>query len=155
MFGCKPKTHRQASSIKRSSHGRVRRGVLYFVLVSNASNLSQVHTGVYRTYVCMVNINAYYSRIAGWYAMVWYAMDRVKGAVNVNPARHGQLNRENKVIFFVCPRSRLIIWSRETVSAVPSRVSPLSPCHVSMPCVHVMSCLTCRTSLRRPRADTE
>ena len=26
---------------------------------------------------------------------------------------------------FPCPRSRLVIWSRETVSAVPSRVSLL------------------------------
>ena len=39
-----------------------------------------------------------------------------------NPAR-GQLNRENKT--FSCPRSRLRIWSRETGSAVPSRVSLL------------------------------
>ena len=39
-----------------------------------------------------------------------------------NPAR-GQLNRENKI--FPCPRSRLRVWSRETGSAVPSRVSQL------------------------------
>ena len=39
-----------------------------------------------------------------------------------NPAR-GQLNREN--YFSPCPRSRLRIWSRETGSAVPSRVSLL------------------------------
>ena len=38
-----------------------------------------------------------------------------------NPAR-GQLNEENE---FPCPRSRLIIWSRETGSVVPSRVSLL------------------------------
>ena len=38
-----------------------------------------------------------------------------------NPAR-GQLKREN--IFF-CPRACLIIWSRETGSAVPPRVSLL------------------------------
>ena len=37
-----------------------------------------------------------------------------------NPAR-GQLNRER--YFFPCPCSRLRIWSRETGSAVPSRVS--------------------------------
>ena len=37
-----------------------------------------------------------------------------------NPAR-GQLNREND--FYSCPRPRLRIWSRETGSAVPSRVS--------------------------------
>ena len=40
-----------------------------------------------------------------------------------NPAR-GQLNRENGY-FPVCSRSRLRIWSRETGSAVPSRVSLL------------------------------
>ena len=39
-----------------------------------------------------------------------------------NPAR-GQLNRVN--VFFSRPRSRLRIWSRETGSAVPSRVSLL------------------------------
>ena len=38
-----------------------------------------------------------------------------------DPAR-GQLNRD---FFFSCPRSRLRIWSRETGSAVPSRVSLL------------------------------
>ena len=38
-----------------------------------------------------------------------------------NPAR-GQLNRE---IIFPCPRACLMIWSRETDSAVPSRVSLL------------------------------
>ena len=38
-----------------------------------------------------------------------------------NPAR-GQLNR--KTSCFSCSRSRLIIWSRETGSAVPSRVRP-------------------------------
>ena len=40
-----------------------------------------------------------------------------------NPAR-GQLNRDNEYLF-PCPRSCLRIWSRETVSAVPSRVSLL------------------------------
>ena len=39
-----------------------------------------------------------------------------------SPAR-GQLNRKNE--YFPCPRSRLRIWSRETGSAVPSRVSLL------------------------------
>ena len=39
-----------------------------------------------------------------------------------NPAR-GQLNREDE--YFPCSRSRLRIWSRETGSAVPSRVSLL------------------------------
>ena len=40
-----------------------------------------------------------------------------------NPAR-GQLNREN-TYFPICPRSRLRVWSRETRSAVRSRVSLL------------------------------
>ena len=39
-----------------------------------------------------------------------------------NPAR-GQLNGGK--IIFTCPRSRQRIWSSETVSAVPSRVSLL------------------------------
>ena len=39
-----------------------------------------------------------------------------------NPARH-QLNRENE--HSPCPRTCLRIWSRETGSAVPSRVSLL------------------------------
>ena len=39
-----------------------------------------------------------------------------------NPARRGQLNREKIVS---CPRACLRIWSRETGSAVPSRVSLL------------------------------
>ena len=34
-----------------------------------------------------------------------------------------ELKRENE--YFPCPRSRLRIWSRETGSAVPPRVSPL------------------------------
>ena len=38
-----------------------------------------------------------------------------------NPARR-QLNRENE---FPCPCSRQRIWSRETGSAIPSRVSLL------------------------------
>ena len=45
--------------------------------------------------------------------------------MTVNPAR-GQLNRENDV--FPCPRSRLRIWSRESLSVLPSRVSPLILC---------------------------
>ena len=36
-----------------------------------------------------------------WYGMVWYGPG--KRAVNVNPARHGQLNRENKVFFSCVP----------------------------------------------------
>ena len=39
-----------------------------------------------------------------------------------NPAR-GQLNRGTYI--FPCPRSRLRIWSRETGSVVPSRISLL------------------------------
>ena len=41
-----------------------------------------------------------------------------------NPAR-GQLNRENEYQVFPCPRWHLRIWSRETGSAVPFRVSLL------------------------------
>ena len=47
-----------------------------------------------------------------WINRVWFA----------NPACD-HLNWET--IFFRCPRSCLKIWSRETGSAVPSRVSPL------------------------------
>ena len=39
-----------------------------------------------------------------------------------NPAR-GQLNRKNDI--FLCPRSRLRMWSREMGLAGPSRASPL------------------------------
>ena len=39
-----------------------------------------------------------------------------------NPAHRGQLNKEK---YCLCPRSRLRNWSRETGSAVPSRVSLL------------------------------
>ena len=51
------------------------------------------------------------------YSKSLYQPDKV-----VNPARC-QLNRKNK--YFPCPHSRLRIWSRETGSAVPSRVSLL------------------------------
>ena len=50
-----------------------------------------------------------------------YVMCDQPGKV-ANPAR-GQLNRENNM--FPCPRTRLRIWSRETGSVVPSRVSLL------------------------------
>ena len=41
-----------------------------------------------------------------------------------NPLLRGQLNVHRACILFLCPRcSRLRIWSRETGSAVPSRVS--------------------------------
>ena len=40
-----------------------------------------------------------------------------------NHARCQQLNRENEL--FLCPRMRLRVWSRETGSAAPSRVSLL------------------------------
>ena len=46
------------------------------------------------------------------------------GKVASNPARGQLLNRENEY-FPVRVRSRLRIWSRQTVSAVPSRVSLL------------------------------
>ena len=43
--------------------------------------------------------------------------------MNANPARRGQLNRGK--YFSPCPRWRLRIWSSETGSAIPSRVSLL------------------------------
>ena len=44
-----------------------------------------------------------------------------------NPIRGGQLNRENE--YFPVRVRTLRIWSRETVSAVPSRVSLLTYTH--------------------------
>ena len=60
-------------------------------------------------HVCMVSISSEYSR-----------MDQPD--LVANPAR-GQPNTD--LIFLLWPRSRLRIWSRETDSAVPSRVSPV------------------------------
>ena len=37
-----------------------------------------------------------------------------------------QGSAEQRIFFFPCPRSRLRIWSRDTGSAVPSRVSLLT-----------------------------
>ena len=54
-------------------------------------------------------------------AYIYMVITCSKGKDHANPAC-GQLNREN--VFFR-PRSRLRIWSRETGSAVPSRVSLL------------------------------
>ena len=59
-----------------------------------------------------------------------------------NPAR-GQLNRER----FPCPRACLKIWSRETGSAVPSRVSLL----ISIPGTQAESGAYLRDSSRVPR----
>ena len=56
------------------------------------------------------------------YACHTYSKSMDQPGKVANPAR-GQLNRENKI--FPCSRSRLKIWSRETGSAVPSRVSLL------------------------------
>ena len=53
-----------------------------------------------------------------------YSKSTDEPAKVANPVR-GQLNRENEYFIFPCPRSRLIIWSRETGSAIPSRVSLL------------------------------
>ena len=52
--------------------------------------------------------------------VIIYSISKVQPGEVANPAR-GQLNRENQ--FY--PRSRLRIWSRETDSAIPSRVSLL------------------------------
>ena len=51
------------------------------------------------------------------------SMDQSGNSKVASPAR-GQLNRKNEY-FPVRVRSRLIIWSRETGWAVPSRVSLL------------------------------
>ena len=61
-------------------------------------------------YVCMVIIT-HIARV------------RINPGKVANPAR-GQLAEQGKLIL-PCPRSRLRIWSRETGSAVPSRVSQL------------------------------
>ena len=52
-----------------------------------------------------------------------YSKSKDQPSKDVKPAR-GQPNRKN-YCFPVCPRLRLIIWSRETVAAVVSRVSLL------------------------------
>ena len=62
---------------------------------------------IHLQYVCMV---------------ITYSKSKDQPGKVANPAR-GQLNRGN--VFFPCSRSRLRIWSRETGSAVPSRVSLL------------------------------
>ena len=66
-------------------------------------------------YVCMcICMVITYSRV--WINRVWLPILLVRG----------QLNRENYVVvFFPFPRSGLRIQSRETSSAVPSRVSSL------------------------------
>ena len=52
-----------------------------------------------------------------------------------NPAR-GQLAEQRKLTF-PCPRSRLRIWSRDTGSAVPSRVSlPISIFRLNLVLTH-------------------
>ena len=51
------------------------------------------------------------------YSRVWINRGKVANSTR------GQLNRENK--YFLCLRSRLRFWSRETGSVVPSRVSLL------------------------------
>ena len=56
------------------------------------------------------------------YLVITYSKGKDQLGKVDNLAR-GQLNRES--YFFPCPRSRLKIWSRETGSAAPSRVSLL------------------------------
>ena len=55
--------------------------------------------------------------------VITYSKSKDKPGKVANPAC-GQLAEQGKIIF-PCPRSRLKIWSRETGSAVPSRVSML------------------------------
>ena len=58
--------------------------------------------------------------------VITYSKGKDQPGKVANPAR-GQLNREN--VFFSCPRSRLRIWSRETASAVSSRIRLLISIH--------------------------
>ena len=72
---------------------------------------------------CLSHIHYWYE--VGMYVCIYghtYSKSMDQPGKVANPAR-GQLNREK--IIFPCPRSRLRIWSRETGSAVPSRVSLL------------------------------
>ena len=84
-----------------------------FELTSQRQKVSRLPTeppgwpAVQCKYVCMV---------------ITYSKGKDQPGKVANPAR-GQLNRANYL--FSCPRSRLRIWSRETGSVVPSRVSPL------------------------------
>ena len=55
-----------------------------------------------------------------------YSMSRDQPGKVADPSR-GQLNREKFI--FPCPRSCLRIWSRETGSVIPSRVSLLISIH--------------------------
>ena len=80
-----------------------------FALVRLASDSSRILSVSYlKAYICMYGYT--YSK----------SMDQPGKAAS--PAR-GQLKRKNEC--FPCPRSCLRIWSRETGSAVPSRVSLL------------------------------
>ena len=77
--------------------------------------------------ICFINPGHDVCRSVMYYMYVWShiwqnRMDQ-PGKV-ANPVR-GQLNRENEYFIFSCPRSPLRSWSRETGSAVPSRVSLL------------------------------
>ena len=57
--------------------------------------------------------------------VITYSKSKDEPGKVANPAR-GQLNRKIYTRYiFPCPRSRLRIWSRETGSAVPYRVSQL------------------------------
>ena len=72
---------------------------------------------------CLSHIHYWYE--VGMYVCIYghtYSKSMDQPGKVANPAR-GQLNREKFI--FPCPRSRLRIWSRETGSAVPSRVSLL------------------------------
>ena len=60
------------------------------------------------------------------YIVITYSKGKDQPGKVANPAR-GQLLAEQGKLFLSCLRSRLRIWSRETGSAVPSRVSlPIS-----------------------------
>ena len=73
-------------------------------------------------YVCMYVYMYICIYVCMFVSMYIYSKSEDQSDEVACPAR-GQLNREKSI--FSCPRSRLRFWSRETSSAVPSRVSLL------------------------------
>ena len=81
----------------------------------NSQYLQEIRTSELGARMCVSRyVNVSSSRSADW-------TSTATGLI-ANPAR-GQLNRKKMSV--PCPRSRLRIWSRETGSAVPSRVNLL------------------------------
>ena len=102
-----------------------------FCTTINTSRYKKLEVLAHGMYVCMI---------------ITYRKGKDQPGKVANPAR-GQLNRENNL--FLCPRSRLRIWSRETGSVVPSRVSLLiSIFRLNMiPCYLFSIALECREPL--------